>query len=81
MRYGQLKPTTRSRPTTEGGNHTYTIVDTSMILVNSTHIGLLYPTPIVISIVIRFLLSILIVIHISNINRTLITIDITNRSL
>ena len=79
MRYGQLKPTTRSRPTTEGGNHT--IVDTSMILVNSTHIGLLYPTPIVISIVIRFLLNILIVIPISNTNRTLITIDISNRSL
>ena len=57
------------------------IVEPSMVLVNSTHIGLLLPNPIVISIRIRFLLNILIVIPISNTNRTLITIDITNRSL
>ena len=53
----------------------------TMVLVNSTHIGLLLPNPIVIAIRIRFLLNILIVIPISNTNRTLITIDITNRSL
>ena len=57
------------------------IVEPSMVLVNSTHIGLLLLNPIVISIIIRFLLNILIVIPISNINRTLITIDISNRSL
>ena len=57
------------------------IVEPSMVLVNSTHIGLLLPNPIVISIRIRFLLNILIVLPIMNTNRTLITIDITNRSL
>ena len=57
------------------------VVEPSMVLVNSNHIGLLLTDPIVISIRIRFLLNILIVIPISNTNRTLITIDITNRSL
>ena len=50
------------------------IVEPCMVLVNCTHIGLLLPNPIVMSILIRFLLNILIVMSISNINRILITI-------